>query len=153
MVRDLGGYILPTKIWINNDVLTVNAIDPDTGELTLAGSGFSGKPGLPYEVDDPIYNTVNFAITPISSVIEVSAFGNYPPSGQSFNVKINDEIMQVTSSANGAGVYFWTVLRGLYNTTPASHNVNDAVVPYPGSIYGAADFGTLVVEGRPVEGL
>jgi hypothetical protein len=70
--------------------------------------------------------TLTNAVSTTSSTLSVSAYQSFPLT-VSFYVKVDNEIMLVTS---GEGTNTWTVTRGVFGTTIASHANNDVVQEY-----------------------
>ena len=95
-----------------------------------------------------VTTTLTAFVDTSSTTIQVQDFTQFP-SANPFRIKIGSEYLQVIS---GAGTLIWTVLRGIDQSTPAVHLVNDAVSYDPANPFvnwrqgNDSDYHTMFIE-------
>ena len=144
-------YETPFRVRINQEFLTVNAIKGDTWTVTR---GASQTVPARYEAGTPVelapMNQTAEGSTKLQQLLTQDAqllkvlSDRYFPSGESFLIKIDNEILNV-SNRNSTE---WTVQRGLLDTRPATHNKGAAVTQVPEYLQALYDY-QQVAENSP----
>lgn len=74
-------------------------------------------PNTTEKISNGAFTKLIGTVNAVQSVIKVSTSSNFP-TAPNFRIKIDDELMMVTS---GADSQLWTVIRGIENTIPVGH--------------------------------
>ncbi len=118
-VADATGFKVGDMIQIGNELMIITAIDGQTITVSRAANGTAAVTHLKGDMV-------------ASATIKVEDFDTFPTTN-GYSIQIGNEIMTVVG---GAGTDTWTVLRGQFGTTIASHSASDAV--HAATIYVAS---------------
>lgn len=141
----------PFRIRIDQEFVTVNEIAGDTwtivrgANLTVPARYEAGTlvELAPLNQFSEGSTKLQQLVTEDAQLIKVLS-AKYFPQGQSFLVKIDQELLNVTSHAAGD----WTVQRGVLDTKPVAHKKGATVEQAPQYLQSVFDYG-LVSESSP----
>ncbi|QDV53137.1 cadherin repeat domain-containing protein [Gimesia fumaroli] len=136
----------PFRIRIGQEFLTVSEVSGNTwtivrgADLTVPARYETGTPVELAPLNQYLEGSTKLEqpITEDAQVIKVLS-AKYFPLGQSFLVKIDQELLNVTSHAAGD----WTVQRGVLNTKQATHKKGATVTQAPQYLQAVFDYGLI----------